>query len=392
MTSKIISEGIYWVGVDDHREILFEGLWPIPNGVSYNSYIVKGNGEVALIDTVDKYYAEDFIANIKEIVEPSNIDYIVLNHLEPDHSGSLDQVLQLAPNAKVVGSQTAINIAKVYYAQKFESIQVNDGDLLQLGGRTLKFFSTPWLHWPETIFTYIVEDQILFSGDAFGTFGALNGRLFDDEIDIPIMEMKRYFADIVSHYSKFVIKAGEKIKDLPIKMLCTTHGPVYRKDPSYPIKKYLEWSSYKDENKVLIIYGSMYEHTKELAEYFEENIRAKNVLVKSFDLSKIHPSYVLADLIDAKAVLIGTPTYEGTIFPLITNMLEYMKIKGVRSKPFGIFANFSWGSNIIELLKKKLVECGMSVVEPTILTKGRALDDDKRKADALIQNIVEMVR
>jgi len=392
MTSKIISEGIYWVGVNDYRDILFEGLWPIPNGVSYNSYIVKGNGKVALIDTVDKYYADDFIANIKGIVEPSNIDYIVLNHLEPDHSGSLDQVLQLAPNAKVVGSQTAINIAKAYYAKKFESVQANDGDLLQLGGRTLKFFSTPWLHWPETIFTYIIEDQILFSGDAFGTFGALNGRLFDDEIDIPTMEMKRYFADIVSHYSKFVIKAGEKIKDLPIKMLCTTHGPVYRKDPSYPIKKYLEWSSDKDENKVLIIYGSMYEHTKELAEYFEENIRAKNVLVKSFDLSKIHPSYVLTDLIDAKAVLIGTPTYEGTIFPLITNMLEYMKIKGVRSKPFGIFANFSWGSNIIELLKKKLVECGMSVVEPTILTKGRALDDDKRKADALIQNIVEMVR
>ncbi|MGQ9782346.1 MAG: FprA family A-type flavoprotein, partial [Nitrososphaeria archaeon] len=345
MASKIISEGVYWVGVDDYRDILFEGLWPIPNGVSYNSYIVRGNGKVALIDTVDRYYAKDFITNIKEVVEPSNIEYIVLNHLEPDHSGALDQVLQLAPNARVVGSQIAINIAKEYYTQRFESIQVSDGETLQLGGRTLKFFLTPWLHWPETIFTYIVEDQVLFSGDAFGTFGALNGKLFDDQIDLPIMEMKRYFADIVSHYSKFVIKAGEKIKDLPIKTLCTTHGPAYRKDPIYPIKKYLEWSSDKDENKVLIIYGSMYEHTKELADYFEENLKAKNIPVKSFDLSRTHPSYVLTDLIDAKAVLIGTPAYEGTIFPLVTNMLEYMRIKGVRSKPFGVFANFSWGSN-----------------------------------------------
>jgi flavorubredoxin len=189
---------------------------------------------------------------------------------------------------------------------------VKDGDTLSLGGLTLRFITAPWLHWPETIFTYVVEDQVLFTGDAFGSFGALNGRLCDDESDLTNYEteMKRYFADIISHYSSFLLKAAEKIKGLPIKMLCTTHGLVFRKDPSYPITKYLQWCCGKDENKVLIMYGSMYDHTKEFAEYFEDMLKGKGVAVKSCNLSVVHPSYIMPDLIDSKIVLIGSPTYE----------------------------------------------------------------------------------
>ncbi|MEM4736904.1 MAG: FprA family A-type flavoprotein, partial [Nitrososphaeria archaeon] len=226
MVAIKVCEDVFWVGVDDKRDILFEGLWPIPFGVSYNSYIVKGSEKIALIDTVDKFYANEFLSNIEETVKLSEIDYIILNHLEPDHSGALEEVIKKATKAKIVSSQMGINFARSYYGENFETLSVKDGDVLNLGGHTLKFITAPWLHWPETIFTYDIDTATLFSGDAFGTFGALNGNIFDDEIDVRKYEseMKRYFADIVSHYSQFVLKAAEKIKSLPIKILCTTHG------------------------------------------------------------------------------------------------------------------------------------------------------------------------
>jgi flavorubredoxin len=386
-----VCEEIFWVGVDDRRDILFEGLWPIPYGVSYNSYIVKGSEKVALIDTVDEFYSKEFLSNIEEIVKCSEIDYIVLNHLEPDHSGALNEVLEKAPRAKVVSSQMGINFAKAYYGGGFEAMAVKDGDIIDLGGHTLKFITAPWLHWPETIFTYDINSGTLFSGDAFGTFGALNGKIFDDELNIEDFEgeMKRYFADIVSHYSQFVLKAAEKIRNIPIKILCTTHGPIYRKKPDHPIKLYLKWSSGVDENKVLILYGSMYGHTAEVAKYFEDRLRGMGVNVKLFDLCRVHPSFILPELIDSKAILLGSPTYEGTIYPPITNLIEYARIKNVRPKSFGIFANYTWGSNIIEQLKSKLVEIGMKVLEPTVLVKGRFTEEDKSKADLLIENLIK---
>jgi flavorubredoxin len=201
--------------------------------------------------------------------------------------------------------------------------------------------------------------------------------------------MKRYYADIVSHYASFVIKAGEKIRNLPIRILCTTHGPTYRRNPSYPISRYLDWSSNRDENKVVIVYGSMYEHTREAAEYLREALGGRGVAVKSFDLTAVHPGYVLPELIDAKAVLMGAPTYEGEIFPPVSNMIEYMKIKHIRPKPVAIFANYSWGSRITEALKMRLSEIGMKVIEPSLLVRGRMSEEDKQKADLMIENLTK---
>ncbi|MEM0053904.1 MAG: FprA family A-type flavoprotein [Nitrososphaeria archaeon] len=393
MVAIKVCEDVFWVGVDDKRDILFEGLWPIPYGVSYNSYIVKGSEKIALIDTVDKFFANEFLSNIEETVKLSEIDYIILNHLEPDHSGALEEVIKKATKAKIVSSQMGINFARSYYGGNFETLSVKDGDVLNLGGHTLKFITAPWLHWPETIFTYDIDTATLFSGDAFGTFGALNGNIFDDEIDVRKYEseMKRYFADIVSHYSQFVLKAAEKIKNLPIKILCTTHGPVYRKEPNYPIELYLKWSSGVDERKVLIVYGSMYEHTAEIAEYLEEKLKQKGITVKSFNLCKVHPSFILPELIDSKAILLGSPTYEAAIYPPVSNFLEYVRIKNVRPKTFGIFVNYTWGSNIIEQLKNKLNEIGMKVIEPTLFIKGKLTDEDKKKAESLVENVTKIV-
>lgn len=386
-------EDIFWVGVDDKRDILFEGLWPTPNGVSYNSYIVKGSEKIALIDTVDKFYSKEFSSNVEKIVKFSEIDYIILNHLEPDHSGAIEEVVKKATKAKIVSSQIGINFAKAYYGENFETLAVRDGDIINLGGHTLKFITASWLHWPETIFTYDIDSGTLFSGDAFGTFGALNGKIFDDETDVKKYEseMKRYFADIVSHYSQFVLKAAEKIKDLPIKILCTTHGPVYRRNPKYPIELYLKWSSGVDEKKVLIIYGSMYEHTTEIAEYLAEKIKQKGIEVKSFNLCKVNPSFILPEIIDAKVVLLGSPTYEGTIYPPVTNFMEYVRIKNVRPKTFGIFVNYTWGSNVIEQIKNRLSENGMKILEPVLFVKGKLTEEDKKKADDLVENIIKII-
>lgn len=194
-----------------------------------------------------------------------------MSHLEPDHSGSFEEILRVAPRVKIIGSQLAINIAKTYYKCDFESIIVKKDEMLDLGNTILRFISVPWLHWPETIFTYDIKDHVLFSGDAFGDFGSLNKGIFDDEIDFSFYEkeMKRYFANIVSHYSEFVVKAKRKIDNFPIKILCPAHGPIYKKNIEYPISKYLQWSL-KDEDKVLIIYGNMYGHVNELAEYLKK--------------------------------------------------------------------------------------------------------------------------
>ncbi len=394
MTSIKILENIYWVCINDRRNILFEGLWPIPYGISYNSYIIKGSEKIALIDTVDKFYAKDFISNIKEIIDPQKIDYLIMNHLEPDHSGSFEEILKIAPKIKVVSSQLGINIAKTYYKNDFESIIIKDGDTLTLGNKTLKFILAPWLHWPETIFTYDIEDQVLFSGDAFGGFGALNKGIFDEEIDFSFYEkeMKRYFANIVSHYSEFVIKAKEKINGFPIKILCPTHGPIYKKNIEYPISKYLQWSS-KDEDKVVIIYGSMYGHISELVEYLERKLKEREIKVISYNLSYDHPSYILTDLFDCKIFLLGFPIYEASIFPLMASIIELIKIKHIRPKAFGLFINFTWGeSKVSEKIRKELQEIGMNFIEPCLLTKGKITEEDKKSANILIENIMEKLQ
>lgn len=394
MASLKICEDTFWVGVNDKRDILFEGLWPITNGVSYNAYIIKGSEKIALIDSVDKFYSKELLANIEEVVKCSEIDYFIMNHIEPDHSGSFEAVIKEAKKAKVVSSQSGINFARSYYGENFEAITVKDGDIIDLGNHKLKFITAPWLHWPETIFTYDTLSQALFSCDAFGTFGSIEGKMFDEDIDKKFYEseMKRYFADIVSHYSQYVLKAGEKIKDLPIKILCPSHGPIYRKDPKYPINLYLKWSSGEDEEKVLIVYGSMYDHTDEIANYVENKIKEKGIDVKSFNVCKVHPSFILPELIDAKAVILGSPTYEASIYPPITNFLEYVKVKSIKQKIFGVFANYTWGSNIPEQIKNRLNEIGMKVIEPMVLIKGRMKEEDKNKIDALIENLFKVLK
>ena len=233
MNIKEISESIYYVGVNDRTTQRFEGLWPLPYGVSYNSYIIKSDKN-ALIDTVEQSEAGLFIDNIEKVLQGKNLDYLVINHMEPDHSGSIIDVVNRYPNVKIIGNTATVNMIKGFYGLENQELYqvVKDGECIDLGGKSLKFVMTPMVHWPETMMTYVCEDNILFTGDAFGTFGALNGAVVDYEMntDIYFHEMYRYYSNIVGKYGVHVQRALTKVSDLNIQMICPTHGPVWKNE------------------------------------------------------------------------------------------------------------------------------------------------------------------
>ena len=341
-----IKPGVYWVGVNDYETKLFESLWSLPHGVSYNSYLILGEKKV-LVDTVKAEYADELIENINSVIDVKELDYVIVNHLEPDHSGSLPEIVKNAPNVKIMGTSRAIDMVKSFFHLDQETISVRDGSTLDIGGKTLRFIEAPWLHWPETMFTYLVEDKILFPCDAFGSFGALSNKIFDDEVDLELFssESKRYFATIVSKYSKFVLRAIEKVKNLgiDIEIIAPSHGPVYRKNPIKIVELFERWSRNAPEKRVVIVYGSMYGNTKKIAEVLEENINSEGIDTAVYNISYSDISFILSDLLNAPAVIFGCPTYDGNIFPPIRHLVNLLEIKRLQRKIIGLFGTYAWG-------------------------------------------------
>jgi len=389
-----IKPGIYWVGVDDRKTKLFESLWSLPHGVSYNSYLVIGEKKV-LIDTVKDEYAEEFIENINSVVDVKELDYVILNHLEPDHSGSLPEIVKVAPNVKIVGTNRAIDMVKSFFHLDRETISVRDGSSLDIGGKTLRFIEAPWLHWPETMFTYLVEDKILFPCDAFGSFGALGNRIFDDEVDLELFfsKSKRYFATIVLKYSKFVLRAIEKVKGLgiDIEIIAPSHGPIYRKNPLKIVELFEKWSKDTPEKRVVIVYGSMYGNTKKIAKVLEENFTSEGIETTLHDISYSDISFVLRDLVNAPAIIFGCPTYDGNIFPPLRDLVNLLEIKRLQRKIVGLFGTYAWGGNALSQLKKVLLELGHEIIEPVISVKGSPTAEDLEKTKNLAKEIATRV-
>lgn len=389
-----IKPGVYWVGVDDRETKLFESLWSLPHGVSYNSYLILGERKV-LVDTVKAEYAEELIENINSVIDVKELDYVIVNHLEPDHSGSLPEIVKNAPNVKIVGTNRAIDMVKSFFHLDQETISVRDGSSLDIGGKTLRFIEAPWLHWPETMFTYLVEDKILFPCDAFGSFGALGNKIFDDEVDLELFfsESKRYFATIVSKYSKFVLRAIEKVKNLgiDIEIIAPSHGPVYRKNPIKIVELFERWSRDVPEKRVVIVYGSMYGNTKKIAEVLEENINSEGIDTAVHDISYGDISFILRDLLNAPAVIFGCPTYDGNIFPPLRHLVNLLEIKRLQRKIIGLFGTYAWGGNALSQLKKILVEMGHEVIEPIVSVKGAPTIDDLEKIKSLAKKIASRV-
>ncbi len=345
-----IAKDIYWVGVNDRQSTLFEGLWPITqSGVSLNSYLILDEKNV-LIDMSSDILAEPYFQMLEQLIKVDQIDYIVLNHLEPDHTGALFKILNASPKTIFLGTAKAKEIVANFYDLRDNFQVVADGEELKIGKRTLKFVSIPFVHWPETMVTYVVEDQILFSCDAFGGYGALPGTVFDDQCpDLAMMEQEalRYYANIVSAHSMNTKRAIEKLAGTPIKMIAPSHGLIWRKNPERILECYTKWSNYPGggrEKAVTLLYGSMYGNTRLFAESVMQAVAEAGLPVEIFDINTTHVSYMLPSLWQNQGVIICAPTYEASMFPGMLNVLNMAKIKKISNRTAAYFGSYGWGS------------------------------------------------
>jgi len=388
-----VIDGVFYVGVDDLELDIFESIWPLPHGVSYNSYLVVGDDKVALIDTVDARFSNQLLQNIAEAIGGRRVDYVVLNHLEQDHSGSLSKVLEEYPDAVVVGTPMAVNIAASFYGASKGCMAVKDGDSIGLGGKTLRFVQVPWLHWPETMATYLVEGGVLFSCDAFGSFGALKGKLFDDEVDLDLYldEAKRYFSNIVAPVAEHVLKAIDKIKclNLEVRVLAPSHGPVYRRDVAKIVELYAKWSKPVFEPKVVIAYSSMYGNVKRMASEVARGAEDGGARPVLLDLSRTHLSYALKEVIDAPSIAVGSSTYDGDAHPHVKFFIDALAAKKIRRRSVGVFTAYAWGSMVHKTIAEALTSRGHAIVEPLIAARASPTEDVLRACRTLGERLAE---
>lgn len=349
-----VSAKIYYVGVNDRRKNLFENNWPLPNGVSYNSYIIADN-KTALIDTLEFGSKDDYLDTIEEILEGRTLDYLIVNHMEPDHSSMISILLKFYPEMKVIGNNKTFKMLDAYYKLNPNNFQeVADGEELDLGINKLRFVMTPWVHWPETMMTYEVNNKILFSCDAFGTFGTLDGAIFDDEINFSFYEdeARRYFSNIVGKYSNMVQKALSRLSGVELKMVCPSHGPVWRSDPDKIVSLYDKWSRFESEEGVVIAFASMYGNTEKMADYVARLIAEKGIKnIRIFDVSKTHPSFIISEIWKYKSVLLGSSAYNATMHPMMEHLCSELEIINPKMKKFGLFGSFSWSGGGVKYLK-----------------------------------------
>jgi flavorubredoxin len=390
-----MAKGVYYVGVDDHHTELFENLWKIPFGVSYNSYLIVDE-KIALIETVKDPWSQEWLDNIREIIDPKDIDYIILNHMEPDHTSSLPDIAELAPNATLLFTERASDMQKSFYGLSLKEKVVEDLEELSLGNKTLKFIHTPFLHWPETMMTYVKEDEVLFSCDAFGSFGALNGKVFDDEIDMRMVESesRRYLSSIITTYFKFVQRGIAKIKELGIgiKMVAPSHGPIYRKDPMWVVNKYDEWTHPELEKYVTIVFGSMYGFTHRLALKLKNELTKLGVEVKIHNISYTDMSRVLVDAVRPSVLVVGAPTYDAHPFPKIWAFVNEVQGKRVPVNKVALFGTYGWGGGGVKKLQKMFEEMKFEILEPVIRVKAKPSEDEAQQIITLAKNIAEQIK
>ena len=349
-----IVKDTYYVGVNDRKKEKFEGLWPLPNGVSYNSYLIVDE-KVCLIDTVEADFFLQFIENIREVIGDRPIDYIVTHHMEPDHSGSFALMRKYYPEVQVVGNKKSFDLLKGFYGLSGGEVEVKNGDTLCLGRHTLKFFLTPMVHWPETMMSLDEASQTLFTGDAFGCFGALNGGLVDSEINCePFwLEMVRYYSNIVGKYGTPVQNALKKLAGEQFDYICSTHGPVWHEHLQRVVGLYDRMSRYETEPGLVICYGTMYGNTERMA---EEIARAasqagvKNIVV--YNVSKTHHSYIIRDVFRYKGLIVGAPTYNTGLYHEMDVLLSELANRDIKDHLLGWFGSYGWASKAVSKIRE----------------------------------------
>ena len=354
---KKISDRIFYVGVNDDDKVLFEGLWPLPVGVSYNSYIVKDE-KIALIDTVESGFEEDFLANIDEVVDGRMIDYLVVNHMEPDHSSLIALMLERYPQLMIVANSKAVPMLQGYYGVPQEKVLIRgEGESLNLGTCSLRFHMIPMVHWPETMVTWLEEEGTLFSGDAFGTFGSIDENVVDEEETFEEFrdEMMRYYSNIVGKYGNPVQSALKKLSGLDIKRICSTHGPVWEKNIAEVVALYDRMSRYEAERGVCIVYGSMYGNTAAAADALAMELEALGVPYAIHDLAgnnagELGVSGALRDVFKYDTIVVGSPTYNNGIYPPVETFMKALQSRLIKGKRFYAFGSYTWSGASVNLL------------------------------------------
>ncbi len=349
---KAIAKNIYYVGVNDRQKQLFENLWPLPGGVSYNSYLIIGE-KTALVDTVDICYSDIFFKKIDKLLKGRTLDYLIVDHMEPDHAGSIRLLRQQYPEMKIVGNKQTFRMLEGYHNITDGLHEVKEGESLDLGDHKLTFYMAPMVHWPEVMMTYEETEKVLFSADAFGTYGTLDGGVLDTEMNTDRYrnEMIRYYANIVGKYGGPVQKALQKLSALNIRTICSTHGPVWTEQHAEVISLYDRLSRYEGINGVTLVYGSMYGHTEQMAETIAAALAENGIKdIAMHNVSRTHASYILRDVFNYKGLIIGCPTYNTQLFPEIDSLLQKIESREVKDRLFGYFGSFTWAGAAVKRL------------------------------------------
>jgi len=347
-----LAENIYFLGYNDRRTHLFENIWPIPHGISYNSYLLVDD-KIAIVDTVERSFIDEYLDNIEEIIGNRPVDYLIINHMEPDHSGALKALVQKYPNITLVGNKKTFAFVESFYMVPENVLIVHDDHKLDLGKFKIQFQTIPMVHWPETMVAFEETNKIVFTGDAFGSYGTLDGGVFDDEINLDFYEIEvmRYFTNIVGKYCPHTQRAIQKLAPLDIKMIAATHGPVWRNNLSWILTRYNKWSSYDLDKGVVIVYGSMYGNTQKMAEVIARRIAERGIKnIRVYDASKTHSSYIINDIFKYKGFIVGSAAYNNAMFPNVEILLSTIGHMAPKNHYLGIFGNYSWNGGGVKNL------------------------------------------
>jgi anaerobic nitric oxide reductase flavorubredoxin len=394
MVKVTIKDGVYWVGVIDWNIRDFHGY--ITNrGSTYNAYLIQDE-KTALIDTVKHQFSEELVRKIKELTSFEKIDYIIVNHVEMDHSSSLPEIAKLAVNAKILSSVRGKEELIEHYGKEFERVEtVKSGDEIKLGAKTLRFVEAPMLHWPDSMFTYIVEDKILMPNDAFGQHLASSER-FDDEVDQHILmeEATMYYANILMPLSPLITRKIQEVvaMQIPIEMIAPSHGIIWRKDPMKIVNAYLNWSQGTSKNKVVIVFDTMWNSTDKMARAIGEGAANVGVDVKLLKLRSYAISEAMTEILDAKAVLVGSPTLNNQMFPTLSSFLTYATGLKPKGKLWGFFGSYGWGGGAVKGMTKVVKEAGFDVIEQGLEIKFVPDEEDLKKCFEFGQQIAQKIK
>lgn len=393
-----VTDDLYWVGASDRRIELFENIFPLTKGVSYNSYLLLDEKTV-LFDSADYAVGRQFLENVDAVLNGRSLDYLIVNHMEPDHCAMIDELVLRHPGLQIIGNAKTFPMIDQFFDFDLEGrkIVVKEGDTFSSGKHTLHFVMAPMVHWPEAMMTYDAEGKILFSADAFGTFGALNGNIFNDELDFDrdwLDEARRYYTNIVGKYGMQVQNVLKKAAGLDISMICPLHGPIWRTDLSYIIGKYDLWSKYEPEEKgVMIAYASMYGNTENMAEILAAMLAEAGVKkIRMHNISKTHVSELISDSFKYSHIVLAAPTYNNGIYPLMDNYLEDMKALALQNRTVAVLGNGTWAPQTTKLISAKVGEMkNMNLMEAAVTIKSSVKDAQMEELKTLSRQIAEEV-